>query len=586
MLTLISAPKPHPTRKAEMMQVILSQIRGPLLEQVWRTFTDLERLLVQEAAHSEYGLVEEEMFRAKYGKVSASYSETGPDTASRLSFFLFPAGRYARRCTYVPPDMRERLREFVPPPPEAQLDYVDELPETVVRVRRGGNPENRKWHQPIERREMEIAAAHDLTAVLRLVDQGKISVSSSTRRASGTSMVRIAESLQGGDCFDAAEKKKDSWSQVPGPVRSFAWPLLIQAGRLAQLKGSKLVLTKAGRGVLSMSGVDALRQLWDKWLGTKLLDEFNRIEGIKGQGGKGKRYLEPPIHRRDVIADALAQCPVSEWVQIDEFLRFMRAGNFAFEVSQEPWRLYIGDREYGSLDYYSNKWHMVEGQYVRCFLFEYAATLGMIDVAYSHPEGAREEYTGDYGDGCLAYLSRYDGFEYFRLTPLGAYVLELVSEYDSPIPRSIAAFSVHSDLRIQVLRPMSGEEHITLELWANQVSEDLWRIDRDKTVLALQGAHQVDELRDFLAQRDDQPLPEQVEAFLLKVQRDSGALMLSGDARLLTCQSAEVLERIRSDSKLGKLCMQAGKLQLVVPESKWSAFQKAVRQLGLGIKGL
>ena len=586
MLTLISAPEPHPTRKAEMLQVFLSQIRWPVLEQVWRTFTELERLLVQEAAYSEYGLVEEKMFRAKYGKVPASYSETGPDNASRLSLFLFPARRYAGRCTYVPPDMRERLREFVPPPPEPQLDHVDELPETVVRVRPGGSPENRELHQPIERREMEIAAAHDLTAVLRLVDQGKISVSSSTRRASGTSMVRIAESLQGGDFFDAAEKKKDSWSQVPGPVRSFAWPLLIQAGRLAELKGSKLVLTNAGRGALSMSRVDALRQLWEKWLGTKLLDEFNRIEGVKGQVGKGKTYLAPATYRRDVIADALAQCPVSEWVQIDEFLRFMRAGNFAFEVSQEPWRLYIGDRDYGRVDYYPHKWHMVEGQYVRCFLFEYAATLGMIDVAYSHPEGARDEYMGEYAASYLAYLSRYNGFEYFRLTPLGAYILEVVSEYDSPIPRSIAAFSVHSDLRIQLLRPMSGEEYITLELWANQVSEDLWRIDRDKTVLALQGPHQVNELRDFLAQRDDQPLPEQVEAFLLKVERDSGALMLSGDARLLTCQTAEVLERIRSDSKLGKLCAQAGELQLVVPESKWNVFRNAVRQLGLGIKGL
>ncbi len=373
---------------------------------------------------------------------------------------------------------------------------------------------------------------------------------------------------------------------MPGPVRSFAWPLLIQAGRLAQLKGSKLVLTKTGRVVLSTSGANALRDLWDKWLGTKLLDEFNRIEGIKGQGGKSKRHLEPAMYRRDVIADALTQCPVSEWVQIDEFLRFMRAGNFAFEVSQEPWRLYIGHREYGSLDYYTHRWHMVEGQNVRCFLFEYAATLGMIDVAYSHPKGAREEYSGDYGGGDLAYLSRYDGFEYFRLTPLGAYVLEVVSEYEPPKPRSNAAFSVNSDLRVRVLRSMSDEERITLELWASQESLDLWKIDRDKTVLALQGAHQVDELRDFLAQRDDQPLPEQVEAFLLKVERDSGALMLSGDAHLLTCQSAEVLERIRSDTKLGKLCLQAGEVQLVVPESKWSAFQKAVRQLGLGIKGL
>ena len=51
----------------------------------------------------------------------------------------------------------------------------------------------------------------------------------------------------------------------------------------------------------------------------------------------------------------------------------------------------------------------------------------MIDVAYTHPTGARDDFWGMWGADDLDYLSRYDGLEYFRLTSLGAYCLELAN---------------------------------------------------------------------------------------------------------------------------------------------------------------
>ena len=50
------------------------------------------------------------------------------------------------------------------------------------------------------------------------------------------------------------------------------------------------------------------------------------------------------------------------------------------------WKLYLGDPEYGSLGYDGfHDWPILEGRYTLAVLFEYAATLGLLDVDYVSP---------------------------------------------------------------------------------------------------------------------------------------------------------------------------------------------------------
>ena len=104
----------------------------------------------------------------------------------------------------------------------------------------------------------------------------------------------------------------------------------------------------------------------------------------------------------------------------------MQAAGLDFSVTRDPWSLYLSDPEYGSLGYDGyHEWEFLEGRYLLCVLFEYAASLGMIDVAYTDPRGARPDYTELWGTDDLEFLSRYDGLRYVRLTALGAYCLGL-----------------------------------------------------------------------------------------------------------------------------------------------------------------
>ena len=319
-----------------------------------------------------------------------------------------------------------------------------------------------------------------------------------------------------------------------------------------------------------------------RWIQNKLLDEFNRIDVFKGQtGAKGKRAMTTPAGRRAVVAGALRDCPVGRWVSADEFWHYIIAADYDFDVTLEPQRLYIVDRHYGTLDH--AKWSTIQGRYILCLLLEYAATLGMIDVAISPPAGARGDFM-DYGNTEeLEYLSRYDGLWHFRLSPLGAYCLELADQYEPSIAPSQGALTVFPDRRVRTLGELSFDEKLLLDLYAKAESEDTWRLDGDKALSALEGGHDLAELRDFLSQRDDQPLPDQVEGFLRHTERNAKALKSCGDAMLVECVDEEVVAKVLADKRLAKLCMPAGERHLVVPAKAVERFRKAIRGLGFGI---
>lgn len=587
MLTMLSLPKPLPTRKADMVGAVVGHLAGRGLRQTWGLLDETQQLAVRETLHGADGSFDPARFRAKYGKLPAGYEDPGYRKSSPLRLFLYPVDRHLDRPTVIPSDLQKRLKDFVPEPPEPSVAAADELPEAVEQRRQRYMPEGEGKYRSVTlvQRNMEQAAAHDLLAVLRLVDQGRVAVSASTRRATAATIRRIAEVLTGGDFFDPTEKKKDRWSQVAGPIKSFAWPLLLQAARLAQPKGSKLALTRAGRAALGEPPANTLQSLWQRWMSSSLLDEFNRIEAIKGQyQGKGKRSMTKPSHRRAAVEDALAECPVGRWVRFDDFSHFMFVAPFDFEVTRDPWRLYIGESRYGSLGYAGHHdWGIVQGRYVLCLLFEYAATLGLIDVAYTHPDGARHDFTGNWGADDLRFLSRYDGLQYFRVNPFGAWCLDITDEYVPAAPTSAASLTVYPDLRLQWEGPVSPDERLLLETWATEEPGGTWRLDVERAFAAIEGGHDMDALRKFLAARDDQPLPETVEGFLRRTERDARALSQVGPALLVECASAEIADRIAADKRAGRFCLRAGERHLAVYSAKAKAFRRAIHALGYGM---
>ncbi|MCZ6872797.1 MAG: hypothetical protein O7G88_04590, partial [bacterium] len=612
-LAALLPAKTNVTRKAELVAFIAQHLQGDNLTKLWQQLDTLQQLAVAETLYSPENLFDAARFKAKHGELPTFGTTTGSwghrETPSRLRLFLYNGMRWSQHVLLVPADLEQRLRRFVPEPAAPTLQTVEALPEhfelqeteydwqpddagiTVVMGKNVYQMPRQKpkvntvtRHLPFTHRDTERDALVDLPMVLRLIDNDKIAVSNKTFRPSAASMKTLAGMLNGGDFYDL-KPKANKWQQEIGPIKAFAWPLLLQAAKLAEVHSNKLALSKAGRSALSKPAPETLRLIWQRWLKTKLLDEFNRISDIKGQGGKGKRSMTALASRRSAIVQALSASPVDRWVKVDDFGRFMQAAGFDFDVTRQPWDLYIADPHYGSLGYdgYHN-WSILQGRYVLCLLFEYAATLGMVDVAYVDPEGVRQDFRDQWGVDDLDFLSRYDGLMYVRINPLGAYCLGMTTTYTPSPIQARTSLTVLPSLQVNVTgEPLLADEALLLESYAAQESDSVWRLDRDKALSTVESGHQIAELREFLQARDTQPLPETVEAFILTAEQRAQAFRHQGTALLIECADAALADLMATNKDTKKWCQRAGERHLVIATDAEDRFRKAIHRLGYGM---
>ncbi|OFW65656.1 MAG: hypothetical protein A2Y74_04050 [Actinobacteria bacterium RBG_13_63_9] len=570
-----------PTRKADLAAVIMRHLDGERLRTVWQCLDELQRAAVAEVVHSSATQFLADRFRAKYGR-DPNWGTTDKNgyqrSPSALGFFFYGN-------VVMPADLKERLKAFVPPPAEVKIETLAELPAAYVLPFSRWNSKTKTEEKgteevPLTVRETQRTAQRELLSVLRLVDAGKVAVSDKTRRPLSTTIDAITSMLEGGDYYPRLPVSSKWHDENAGPIRAFAWPLLIQAGGLAQLSGSKLQLTKAGRKALAEPAAETIRTIWTKWEDTTIIDELSRIDCVKGQTGKGKRGLTAVSSRRVAIADTLAECPVGGWISIDEFFRFLRALGNDFAVTRNAWNLYISELQYGSLGYEGGG-RILEERYLYCLLLEYAATLGLIDVALIPPAHARGDYHDLWGTDDLAYFSRYDGLMYFRVTPLGSYCLGAESGYQ-PTPVEVKpVLRVLPNLEIAAIgAELEQGDRLALDAYATKVSDLVWQLDAGKLLAAIEEGRSVDEIREFLAARSGAPIPDTVARLLADVADRSAKVHDRGLARLIECADPALAALISNDSRTRKHCMRAGERHLVVPASSEAAFKRTLREVG------
>jgi len=283
--------------------------------------------------------------------------------------------------------------------------------------------------RPVLARWTAPDALSNLVSVLELAADGQVRYSASTRRPTAATVKLVEDVLVAGDFYDSGE-----------PIAAFAWPLLIQVGGLGRLASTRLELSPRGRAALARPSYQTLGTLWARWLGSVSTDELARIEAIKGQRKPGT--LTSAISRRAAVAAALAALQPGAWTGAGKLLASLRAQEpplVAARSLRALWRLYVVDSYFGSLGHAGSRtWDLVEGRYALCVLFEYAATLGLIDVAYTDPRGARDDYRALWGADQLSCLSRYDGLSAVRVNELGAVVLhdpDALPGLGLPVPR-------------------------------------------------------------------------------------------------------------------------------------------------------
>jgi hypothetical protein len=388
------------------------------LEKIWQDLDDIQQAAVSEVVHSDDNYLDDIKFEAKYGsspewsiveKIEDSFRYK--ETPTKLWLYFFQVGRYNTEII-IPEDIKEKLKKFVPQPIPLTLKTLTKLPPIWLRPNKEKwmifssegikKPDEKPREFTFETRLREKAAIHDLQAILRLISSGKITVSEKTKQPSSVSLKAINSILANGDFYT---------EQEIGEIQSFAWCMLLQEAEL--VTGKKLQLTTNGTKALSQTPHQNIRQIWQKWLKNSVFDELKRINNIKGQTGAAGKSLTSKEKRRKVIIDALRDCPIGEWIETKEFCRYFQAFGYDLTVSRKPDSFSFDEDSFIDLDIFDSTgaWQALEARYLLCFLFEYAATLGLLDVAYVHPGHAKVGWSDSWDK---RFFSRYDGLIYFR----------------------------------------------------------------------------------------------------------------------------------------------------------------------------
>jgi len=572
-----------PKRKTELVEWIEACIRKEtVIKVIYEHLTPLEQAALQETVHSLDGTLDGFRFKAKYGSMPrinipsrwSYWQQEEEKTVPDLALLLKSDGT-------IPPDLVVQLKNFVPKPKGVEAQAVSELPEEVP-LRRY----REKIMAPLVQHNTEQAAAQDLMAVLQLVDMGKVGVSGKTGRVTKAGVKAIRKVLFHGDFYPDDLEAPHSYDVQIGDagIRPFAWAMLLQAGKLAQINGSKLALTKGGKTALKKAPHETLAKLWQRWLKTTVLHEMNRIEEIKGQRSKG-RPLAAAGPCRQQLASALEELEQGVWMETGKFFEFVIAKGYSFNIARNYWALYLGHQEYGSFGYNHINWNHLEGRFSRAFLLEYAATLGLIDVALTDPWGAPGDLRDLWGADDMSCLSRYDGLWAFRLNSLGAWILGLTDEY-VPEVHDEPSLRVLPNLEVTLMASAgSSSDELFLDRCCERSSERVWRITLPKLLKAVEDGVDVKTMLNFLQERSEGPLPQPVQVFFKDARDRAGKVVDRGEARLIECADPPTAHLIVNDSRLKNLCFLAGDRYVAVPSDNENQFRKVLRELGYVVAG-
>ncbi|QFQ98547.1 hypothetical protein F9278_22900 [Streptomyces phaeolivaceus] len=421
----------------------------------------------------------------------------------------------------------------------------------------------------------EHEAQANLRAVLQLCAAGRLRCSEKTLRPSAATVKAVAEALGAGDFY--AEE----------PIAAFAWPLLLQAGGLAELASGKLALTARGRAALTKPAYDTLALLWRRWLSHGVIDEFSRVEAIKGQ--RAANVLTAVKPRRAQVGAALAACTPGEWTDVDTLFRTMRKAGHDPRIARTEralWKLYLEDPEYGSLGYDGfHNWELLQGRYTLAVFFEYAAVLGLIDVDYQPPVGARDDYRDNWGADWTDCISRYDGLLALRLNPLGAYATGQTATYIPTLapadtaPKDSGGLKVLPNHDVVALDGLAPAEILLLDAFAERTGDRVWSLTSASLLTAVGTGRDLAELRRHLEAAAG-PLPQTVTTLLDDATRRVGQVRDTGPVHLIECADPAVAALLATDRRTRAHCTRLGERHLAVPLDKLPAFRRSALAQG------
>ncbi len=573
---LLDLPKSL-TRKGDLIDALAEKVEDDL-PGVLEHMAESERLLVAEAAHRN-GRVNPKVFSAKYGIPCPLPDRWMRLETTKLTALMFQTN--ALDVYEVPDELAKALKKLLAQPAPAEVKITDNLPSSY-------HPPKRYEHspdqppRPIHVFGGEKTVFSELRRVLRLVQTGKIKVTEKGRRPTDGSVRLISAVLSAPDFdLESLSERKSRYEENAGPVRAHAWGVLIQQCGWAKPRAGLLVLTDSGKNLLNGLDVTRYKAGAEQFFSNDDFDELNRIEHIRGQSGRARRYMTSPSERKIPIVDSIALWPVNQWINLKDAYRFVFASGNDFKVTEEPYNLYFSEHQYG---HFGDDTGDLDCQYLRALVMEPLATLGLVDIAYVFPHHLWPEMDDRWGNDEMSFCGRYDGLLYVKLNELGAFVLGVKDNWTPTSTggenRNLFALLPNREIAITQSKELSVDETATLGMCAVPKSDYVWELNAQQMLSHLESGGTVEEITAFLRFNSSTGIPETVDAFLRDVANRSTAVEKGEEALLFTVRDEATAALIANDPDARKYCYHAGANRLAVPKRNQRAFRGALKRLG------
>ena len=532
------------TRKAERVDFIKQNIFKPWrLREIWKKLDPVAQRAVSVAYHNG-GEFQADAFVAQYRELPPRPEEEGRSyyyyNRTPILFDLFVISGE------IPSDLMPLLSDLVLEPERFQIEGIEELPE-----------ETETWQEyyvPLMQADTEQVGQMDLFSYLRLLEQGQLKFSTTNKQLTAASIRKVLGILLEGDFYPPPEKPTGKTV-----IRPFALDTFAQNCGFANGKGQ---LTRKGRVYLEMQTPESMLEAFERWTEKSKFDEFQRVFGIGGKGSRSTR-LTASSSRREKIIEALSWCPAGTWININDFYRAIKIWQFDFDMEVSGYsNLHIGSSYYGDLNSVGGGtyWLLTNGSYVKTVLWEYLATLGLIDIGYIDAEDEPSVY--EHIDDVI--LSHFDGLRYFRINNWGAYLLGQASEYVQAAPSEKTFFDISAEREVRVTTKLTPSDRLQLEAVTEELGADRYHLEATRVLTAVENGQDLKRIEEFFAAHNAGSLPQEVTEWFATLRKNKGLFRTGKEAVLIQIKNPTLFDVVEKNAGLAKICKRIDDSTLMV----------------------
>ncbi len=550
------------TRKNELIEMIYNEVMKRGIKYLYDKLSPLEKILVNEVVYNNFIMIDREFFQFKHNTKPPEIKSDvyGAKDITPLYFIIINKE--------IPEDIREEIKLLAGPPIKPQLKVKESIePEESLTIK-----------------ETVDSALIEVREIIRLIKNGKITVTERQGVIDNKS-IKLLSKVFGEEVYG-----------FENSIKSFGWVMLFKGANLITQRGRKIEFTKEGENIIKKKDEEILKILWNRWVFSNIFDELSRTK-IKGLNRK-RVFLFSPSERKKKIDKVLRTLPLMKWIAPDEFYKFMVASKQKFEVCKDfesLIRLYFIYPDMEEMLGIINHWRAIELRYLYVLIFEYMATLGIVDIAYTLPSLTEEDKKSDlssltYYDknniSPYSYLSIYDGLRYFRINKLGAYILGMEKEfkYETQIQKFI---QILPNMEIVIVKkdnlPFTFVNF--LEDFTEKTGDYIYKITRNSILKGLENNISLEEMFSFLENYSLNKIPDSLRSLFEEIKEKTKSITYTGKALLLKVINPFTANIIINHPSLKNKCFYFEKNNiLVVPENEVTLFKKVLKDMGYFVR--